>query len=258
MTTDVRAPVAARLDHATAMHLAATEYERFLQLARSLDEADWCRPTSCPEWDVRTMTGHVLGMARFAGSPREQFRQMRLARQAGGLFIDALTGLQVRETAQLSPTGLIEALEIAAPRAVRGRRRLPAPVRRLALKDQPVDETGSQTESWRMGYLTDVIFTRDVWMHRSDIAAATNRPMHLTPDHDGVLVADAAREWAARHGRPCRLTLTGPAGGTWTWDADSAASADTDPAYQLDAVDFCRTISGRRRGEGLLATRVPF
>ena len=249
--THFRAPVAPRLDHATAMRLAATEYGRFLELVEGLDPTDWSRDTCCPGWDVRTMTGHVLGMARFSGSPREQFRQMRLARRAGGLFIDALTGLQVREAANLSTADLIEALHDAAPRAVRGRRRLPSPIRRVPLKDQPVDETGGQTETWRMGYLTDVILTRDVWMHRSDIAAATGRPMRVTTDHDATIIEDAAHEWAARHARPCRLTLTGPAGGTWSWGTGG-------PSYERDAVEFCRTISGRRSGAGLLATRVPF
>ncbi|HEU4912361.1 MAG TPA: hypothetical protein VFV76_10715 [Actinomycetes bacterium] len=53
------------------------------------------------------------------------------------------------------------------------------------------------TEKWTLGYLTDVILTRDTWMHRSDIAAATGRAMTLTAEHDGVLVADIAAEWAA-------------------------------------------------------------
>jgi uncharacterized protein (TIGR03083 family) len=234
------------------MRLAATEYDRFLDLIRSLDETEWSRPTCCPGWDVRTMSGHVLGMAKFAASVREQVRQMRRARRAGGLFIDALTGLQVSEAASLSTAELVGALEATAPRTVRGRRRIPRPVRRLPLKDQPVDETGKHTETWRLGYLTDVILTRDVWMHRSDIAAATGRPMRLTQDHDALLVADAAQEWAARHGRPCRLTLTGPAGGSWIWGTGGSSS------YELDAVDFCRGISGRSQGDGLLATRVPF
>jgi hypothetical protein len=75
--------------------------------------------------------------------------------------------------------------------------------------------------------------------------------MALTPEHDGVLVADVVAEWAQRHGQRCSLTLTSPAGGTWTWGADG-------PAYELDAVRFCRILSGRATGEGLLTTRVPF
>jgi uncharacterized protein (TIGR03083 family) len=118
------------------------------------------------------------------------------------------------------------------------------------MDNQPLNADGTQTEPWTVGYLTDVILTRDVWMHRLDIALATGRTMTLTPEHDGVLVANIAEEWAARHGQPCALVLTGPAGGTWTWGEG--------PTVQLDAVDFCRTLSGRAVGEGLLTTFVPF
>jgi len=88
-------------------------------------------------------------------------------------------------------------------------------------------------------------------MHRSDIAAATGREMRLTAEHDGVLVADIVTDWASRHGQPCTLTLTGPAGGTWSFGSGG-------PAYGLDAVEFCRILSRRGEGEGLLATAVPF
>jgi hypothetical protein len=111
-------------------------------------------------------------------------------------------------------------------------------------------------EKWRLGYLTDVILTRDTWMHRSDIAAATGRAMTLTTEHDGVLVADVAAEWATRHRQPCRITLTGPAGGTWTFNHTGAGGGPV--THELDAVEFCRILSGRGSGEGLLATAVPF
>ena len=71
-------------------------------------------------------------------------------------------------------------------------------------------------EPWTFGYLFETILTRDTWMHRIDTAEATGRPLVLTADHDGVLVADLVAEWAARHGAPFALHLTGPAGGTWS------------------------------------------
>ncbi|MFA9563321.1 MAG: hypothetical protein ACERLM_01235, partial [Acidimicrobiales bacterium] len=67
-----------------------------------------------------------------------------------------------------------------------------------------------------------------------------------------ALVAEVAAEWARRHGRPHRLVLTGPAGGTFS-------SGDPDAeTIELDAVEFCRILSGRAEGPGLLATTVPF
>jgi uncharacterized protein (TIGR03083 family) len=244
------APWRRALDRTTALSLAATEYGRFADALRALSPEDWTRRTSCPAWDVHAVACHVLGMAEFSASPIEQARQMRAAKRRGGLFIDALTGLQVDKHVSRSPDDVLERLDAVGPRATKGRRRTPAPLRAMRMK-QAADEKGEQEETWTLGFLVDIILTRDTWMHRSDVAEATGRPMTLTPDHDGVIVADVAAEWASRHGQPCALTLTGPAGGSWTWGSGG-------PALELDAVEFCRVLSGRGVGEGLLATRVPF
>lgn len=111
-------------------------------------------------------------------------------------------------------------------------------------------------ETWSIGYLTDVILTRDPWMHRLDLARATGRDLVLTADHDGVIVADVVAEWARRHARPHRLVLTGPAGGTWS-------SGTGKEEIVMDAADFCRVVSGRPGSDngnpvGLLTTQVPF
>ena len=113
------------------------------------------------------------------------------------------------------------------------------------------EEVGGQQETWRMGYLLDVILTRDPWMHRVDIARATGRELELTPEHDGRIVADVVAEWARRHGKPFTLTLTGPAGGEYV-------SGENGEHITIDAVEFCRTLSGRATGTGLLTQEVPF
>src|SRR3954454_6002580 len=197
------------------------------------------------------MVARVIGIAEMSASVPEMVRQMRAAKKAGGLFIDALTDLQMRKHVDRTPAELVELSAYVGPKAARGRRRTPGFVRNLAMRDQPVESTGTVTEAWTMGFLTDVVLTRDTWMHRSDIAFAVGRDMTLTADHDGVLVADIASEWAQRHGQACSLTLTGPAGGSWRFGADG-------PSYELDAVEFCRILGGRATGEGLLATPVPF
>ncbi len=243
--TRPRPPV---LDRATAYRLAATEYDRFLSLLRELDAADWSRKTECPDWDVRTMASHVLGMTEMASSLRETARQNRLAGKAGG-GIDALTALQVREHAHLDGAAIIAGLEAVAPRALRARRRLSLVAGRVKLPEEQV--VGTEREWWRIGFLLDVVLTRDVWMHRTDIARATGREVRLTPGHDGVLVADVVAEWAQRHGRPYRLRLTGPAGGEWS-------SGTGGEEIELDAVEFCRVLSGRGTGAGLLGQQVPF
>jgi hypothetical protein len=113
------------------------------------------------------------------------------------------------------------------------------------------EEVGGSPEKWRMGYLLDIILTRDPWMHRVDIARATGREMELTPQHDGRIIADVVAEWARRHGTAFTLTLSGPAGGVYV-------SGDGGEHLTIDAVEFARTLSGRTSGSGLLAQEVPF
>jgi hypothetical protein len=112
--------------------------------------------------------------------------------------------------------------------------------------DPPFDRDG-----WRLGYLMDVIYNRDAWMHRVDVRRAIAREMVLTSDHDGRLVSDVVTEWARRHGKPFTLSLTGPAGGSFV-------AGEGGDHIELDAVEFCRILSGRATGAGLLSTEVPF
>jgi uncharacterized protein (TIGR03083 family) len=252
-TTSLAQPLKPALDRRTAMRLAQTEYGRFLDLLRSLRPADWQQPTECSPWDVRAMAAHVLGMVEMAASLREQARQNKAANehveQHGGLLIDALTGLQVDERADMTAQQIVDRIAARAPKAAKGRRRAPAFVRRRKL---PVPQyVDGRAETWTLGFLIDVILTRDPWMHRIDIVRATGAAHVLTPDHDGVIVADTVGEWSARHGQPFALRLTGPAGGTWT-------RGSRGEEIEMDAVEFCRAISGRRPAEGLLATQVPF
>ena len=245
-TTSARAPA---LDRSVAMRLAATEYTRVVDLLRTLAPADWTAPTECTGWDVRAIAGHLLGMAEMAASIRDGKRQQKLAAARGGLFIDALTALQVEEHADV-PTGeLLDRFARVGPKAARSRRRTPGLVRQRPLPHPEI--VGGVEERWTLGYLVDVILTRDPWMHRSDIARATGAELVLSAGHDGVIVDDVVREWAQRHGQPCTVQLSGAAGGRWTFGIDG-------PVIEHDAVEFCRITSGRGAADGLLSTQVPF
>ena len=250
-----QAPRRPRLTRPASMDLARHEYDRVVDALAGLRPEDWAKRTDCTAWDVRQLAAHVIGMAAMCTSPWEMARQQRLAdrdqAEQGGPSIDALTALQVREREGRSPTDLVDEARKVAPRAARGRRWAPALVRRLALPE-PQLVNGAE-ERWTVGYLLDVILTRDCWMHRVDLARAAGMSIKLTPSHDGVIVDDVAREWATRHGRSCRLELTGPAGGQWTF-----AGQGTTEDVRMDAVEFCRTLSGRTTAAGLLGTEVPF
>jgi uncharacterized protein (TIGR03083 family) len=259
MTTDTHektrrgAARRSQLDRRVAMRLAADEYERIADAIAAIPADAWHRPTDCPDWDVRQLVCHVIGMSEMVSGIREGARQQKLAgsraKAEGIALVDALTALQVAEKADWSPQRLVHQARAVAPRAARGRRLTPFFLRRKALPDPEL--VNGQPEVWSLGYLIDTILTRDPWMHRVDLARATGVPLRLTAEHDGTLVADVVAEWAQRHGAPYDLTLTGPAGGHWT----AGAGADV---IEMDAVEFCRVVSGRGEGSGLLTTQVPF
>lgn len=237
------------LSRPTAMRLAATEYHRFADLLQRLRPEAWSKTTDCPGWDVRAVAAHALGMVEMAASLREQFRQVRLARRRGGPFLDALTALQVDERAGMTPAQITARYATRAPAAVRARRHTPLFVRTRTLPYR--QRVGDRDEAWTFGYLIDVILTRDPWMHRIDIVRATGAEHLLTADHDAVIVGDIVADWAQRHGEPYALNLSGRPGGVWT-------SGSGGPLVEMDAIDFCRVLSGRDTGDGLLATPVPF
>ena len=247
--TPMRTPRRPALDRTIAMRLAANEYQRYLHVLQTLDGDDWMQPTDCPAWTVRDMAGHNLGMAEMVASIREGVRQQIKASKRPGIPIDALTALQVEERAHLTSQELIARYAAAAPKAARGRKRAPALLRNRTFPEPELVD--GVEERWVIGFLLDTILTRDTWMHRIDTARAVGAGLVLTAEHDGAIVDDVVREWAERHGQPCTLRLTGPAGGAWIFGSDRAE-------LELDAIEFCRIVSGRGTGEGLLAHHVPF
>ncbi len=250
-----QAPRRPALGRGIAMRLAATEYDKVAAVLTQLTDEQWRLPTDCPGWDVRSLAGHVVGMAQMAASIRETVRQQvassRRAKAEGGLLIDALTAVQVEKNAALTEAEVVEAMRRVGPKAATARRRTPALVRNRTMPG--LQDVGGHQEAWTFGFLFDVILTRDPFMHRIDIAEATGVSVTPTADHEGVLVDDVVREWADRHASPYVLDLTGPAGGHWQ-HGDTAAA----PHLTMDALQFCRVVSGRGTADGLLTTSVPF
>ena len=232
------------------MELAAAECDRLLAVVDDLEPKEWLRPTDCPAWNVKDILAHLLGMFELQADRDEQMRQFKIATavvdQKGGLRIDAMTALQVREHAAMSADELRRSLHDTIPRALRGRAGTT-----VEQRASPFPSGLPGEGMWTVGYLQDIILTRDPWIHRVDISRAVERDVELTEDHDGRIVGDVVADWARRHRQPFALTLTGPAGGQF-----SAGSGG--PDIKLDAVAFCRTLAGRASGSELLATSVPF
>jgi uncharacterized protein (TIGR03083 family) len=223
-----------------------------LSAARELAPEDWAQPTVCTGWDVRAVMLHLLGAAESNASIGESVHQMRLGKrlfkQIGGHhWVDGVNEIQIRERSSLTNAEVIDRYAAAIPKAVRMRQRLPRAVRAL-----PVVDFGEVIGRKTVGYLMDMVYTRDVWMHRVDIARATGHALDLTPEHDGRIVADLVAEWTQLHGLEFELVLTGPAGGVFT-------SGTGGERREVDAVEFASVLSGRGSvpATGLLAYELP-
>src|SRR3954452_10321160 len=114
------------IDHAEATPIAAREYERFVELLRTLDDDDWSRPTDNDEWDVRATALHVLGATAANASLREMAHQMRTGRKlykqlgAGRWhhWVDGVNETQLRDREHLRNAEIADAFAEIAPKAV--------------------------------------------------------------------------------------------------------------------------------------------
>src|SRR5256714_4300734 len=238
-----------RIKRPEARILAEEEFVRTAEAVKSLSPDEWSMPTDCTGWDVRRMMLHVLGSADAQASVRQFIHQFRnglpLNKEIDSRhWVDGMNELQIRERDHLSNDEIVAQLRAIGPKAVKGRWRTPLPMRYMPIPfGPPVGWTG-------LKYLLDVGFTRDVWAHRIDLHQAIGRPMRLTAEHDGRLVADIVAEWAEIHGQPFELVLEGPAGGKFTYGEDGER-------VEIDAIDFIRTLSGRLTGGGVLSNALP-
>lgn len=237
-----------------AVELGRVEYRRFVDALKELDAHDWSRPTDCEGWAVRDLAGHLAGsmttVSSFRGVVREQVAVMKRSKRTGEAPVDAMTAIQVERMAGLSAAELVARMASLVDPAADGRKRVPGPLASVARFKV---EMGSISETWKLDYLLGPILTRDTWLHRvSDLARATEKEPVIDAAHDGRIVADVAGEWASRHGEPVELVLGGAAGGRFTHRGGG-------DRIELDAIEFCRILSGRAEAtHRLLQTAVPF
>lgn len=209
-------------DHAEAGRLAQTEYERVLAVLESLEGDDWSQQTYCTEWDVRDMAAHLAGSVT-ASTSLAQFRHVYMTNPYLKQMdepADAANRLQVEERSEMTAAQVVDEFRRSGPIAIRKRDALPWIVRAIPLPMGP--DIGLKS----VGYLMDVIYPRDEWMHRYDICAATGKQMVVTPQHDGRLIAlvvwELARKIRRELGeRTILLRLTGEAGGDYLFGAQS-------------------------------------
>jgi uncharacterized protein (TIGR03083 family) len=235
-----------RIRHDEAMAIAAVENHRLWKLLIDIKPDEWTLPTDCTRWDVRAVVVHLIAQAEAQASIVEFVRQTmagrKLMEEIGGIYpVDGMNEAGLRARSHLKPEELSDLWSRVAVEALRFRRRMPAPIRALPL-------LRLDRGLWKpLGYLYDIGFTRDVWMHRVDLSRAIGRTFDATAQHDGRIVADIIAEWATTHTDPFTLKLTGLAGGTYVRD-----SADPGDCLEVDAIDSCRILSGRGTPVGVL------
>jgi uncharacterized protein (TIGR03083 family) len=231
---------AARLPQADRDQAAATgaaEGRAVVALLRHLGDDDWERPTDCAEWDVRTLVSHLVAQCEDNISIATMLRRdlTRRLRYPGKAGIDGHMAVQVDD--HRTETGPVLASRFAQlwPRAIQARRRRPEPLRRAKISSGTPG-----TPRISAGYLLDVIYNRDLWMHRLDLARATGQPFIIS-DHDRLIVEQAIRDLALGwQAGPIMLELTGPAGGTWL-----IGSGDPMAVIRAEATAYMRALSGR-------------
>jgi uncharacterized protein (TIGR03083 family) len=244
--TVIQASTIPRIKHDEAMAITEVENHRLGEVLADVTAEQWTLPTDCTRWDVRAIAVHLIASAEAQASPGEMIKLMRagpkLMTEIEGIYpVDGINEAALRARTHLAPIELPALWRTVAAKALRARQRIPAPIRALPLlKLAP--------RMWKpVGYLYDIGFTRDVWMHRVDLSRAIDRNFQATTDHDGRIVADILAEWATTHTDPFCLKLTGPAGGTYVRDA-----FDEVAGIEMDAIDCCRILSGRGEPVGVL------
>lgn len=224
--------------------LALEEWKRLLAFVETLDAGDWSRPTACTAWSVRDMIAHQAGAyAAYASFP--EFRRQYLnPPPKNRLPEDLINEIQIADRQHKTNAELISEIRAKGERTIANRHRVPFFLRAVSFP-RP-DGT-----KLNLGYMLDIIYSRDTWMHRIDLARATDREMKLTREHDGriveLVVRDVYTQLAPKlGGSALDIELTGIAGGAWRIGSAQAPSGATAlAAIQMDALDFNVYASGR-------------
>ncbi|MGS0686761.1 maleylpyruvate isomerase family mycothiol-dependent enzyme [Nakamurella sp. GG22] len=225
------------VDRDEAAEVGHAEGRAMLAVLRTLGDGDWQRATDCTQWDVRALVSHLVAQCEDGISLpmllRRELDGRRRFRALSG--VDAHMAAQVAQHVDEPGPQLVDRFDTLWPRAVQARRRRPTVLRRI-----PIDLGVPGGFRAPLGYLFDVIYNRDLWMHRIDLTRASGQPF-VVGNHDRYIVAqtirDLARQWA---GPPVALELTGPAGGFFTLGAGCPATV-----ARADTVDYLRTLAGR-------------
>lgn len=238
-TTTRRARELPQTSSADARRNLTAEYAALTATVDALTHDDWARPTDCEGWTIRHMVAHLAGSAECSARPPALIRHYGYAlwhsRKDLATFVDHMCVSQIASRERLSDPELAADLRRWASDAPAKLEATPGLLRR-----RPFPAAAGGPRGVRMSWFLDVINTRDVWLHRVDLARALGQPRPTTvADQEAVaqVIRDLDTDWS---GPPLTLTLTGPGGGTWHLGEGAPLAHVTE-----DAVAYCRLLSGR-------------
>jgi uncharacterized protein (TIGR03083 family) len=197
--------------------LFAKQQAAWIELLRRLDDEDWQRSTICPGWSVKDVAAHVLGdHAGRLARQRDGFPAPRpRAGEAFPAFIDRINAEWVTAARRLSPPLLVELLTLLGDQIVAFWRTVD-----MSALGERVYWAGPEPAPVWLDAARDF---SEYWTHHQQICDATGHPgltgpEYLAPVIDTFLRAlpHTLREVHAPSGATIAVTVTGPAGGTWT------------------------------------------
>jgi hypothetical protein len=166
---------------------------------------------------------------------RHQAAALNGVRRRDGTLVVLLCAVQIAERSGLSDVELAADLRRWAAGAPDGRRRQPGLLRRV-----PLPRFAGLRRGARLSYLLDVVYVRDVWLHRVDLHRATGVDLPVS-SAEGEVVAQVVRDLDLEWDAPALvLELTGRGAGRWTVGEGEPFAAVTE-----DAVALMRLLSGR-------------
>ena len=197
--------------------LLATWQATFIRLLRQLDAADWARPTACPDWTVQDVAVHVLGdHVGVLSRHRDAFRPLRpRPDETLPSFLNRINDEWVIAARRLSPRLLVELLSRIGDQVVDFRQAID-----LHALGETISWAGPDPAPVWLDAAREITET---WTHHQQISEATSRPGLTQPEYLGPVLdtflralPHTLRDLTAPEGSILQVTVTGPAGRTWT------------------------------------------
>lgn len=199
---------------------------------RDLSDDEWTRVTRCAPWTVKDVVAHLVGWGEALTSMKEMRSQVARALKRSKEFgnpTDAQNNIQVEDRAHLGGTELTDRLEMLVPKESIVRRRFGTALRYLPLYSSYLGGL------FMAGYLFNVIFLRDMLIHRLDICEATDRDPDIG-NADERVIADMLKDWARRRNANVQIEAN-----RWMYVAGPGTNTIAAPVHHvIDA------LSGRR------------